>query len=322
MSDAPIFNLDPVLLHLGPMQLRYYGIIFASMLYIGFLLWRWQMLRGGKPSDLADKYLVWGVIAVLFGSRLGHCLFYEPAKYLADPITILYFWEGGLSSHGCTVGLVIAMLLFSLKYKLNFLEVLDRFAMSAAVGAAAVRLGNFLNSEIVGRVTNVPWAVRFPRHDCVDLGLCKAVFHNPSVRPEDTAQWAELIARTPARHPSQLYEFALGLFVLLSLYMADRWAGREKRPLGLLASLFLVIYFAGRFCVEYVKEYQSGALETNGLGLTEGQKLSIIPFAIGLALLGWVIVKRRPTHLGEIPAPTVVAPAKKPTPKAAKRAKR
>jgi phosphatidylglycerol---prolipoprotein diacylglyceryl transferase len=75
VSDAPIFNLDPVLLHMGPLQLRYYGLIFASMLYIGFLLWRWQMLRGGHDSDLADKYLIWGVIAVLFGSRLGHCLF-------------------------------------------------------------------------------------------------------------------------------------------------------------------------------------------------------------------------------------------------------
>ena len=322
MSDAPIFNLDPVLLHMGPLQLRYYGLIFASMLYIGFLLWRWQMLRGGHDSDLADKYLIWGVIAVLFGSRLGHCLFYEPEKYLSDPITILYFWEGGLASHGATLGLVIAMLLFSLKYKLRYLEVLDRFAMSAAVGAAAVRLGNFLNSEIVGRVTNVPWAVRFPRYDCAALKLCGEVFHNPATRPEDSPYWKQLIANTPARHPSQLYEFAIGLFVLFSLYMADRWAGREKRPLGLLAALFLVLYFAGRFFVEFVKEYQDGALEKSGMGLTEGQKLSIVPFAVGLALLGWVIVKRRPTHDGPIPEPTVVAPAKKPAPKGKKRAKR
>lgn len=322
MGDAPIFNLDPVLLHLGPLQLRYYGIIFASMLYVGFLLWRWQMLRGGHASDLADKYLIWGVIAVLFGSRLGHCLFYEPAKYLADPVTILYFWEGGLASHGATVGLVVAMLLFSLKYRLRFLEVLDRFSMSAAVGAAAVRLGNFLNSEIVGRVSDVPWAVRFPRHDCSALRLCDEVFRTPGVRPAEAPEWAELIAATPARHPSQLYEFALGLFVLLSLYLADRWAGREKRPLGLLASLFLVLYFSGRFFVEFVKEYQDGALETSGRGLTEGQVLSILPFAAGLALLAWVIARRRPTHDGPVPEPTVPSPAKKPAPKSKKRSKR
>jgi phosphatidylglycerol---prolipoprotein diacylglyceryl transferase len=322
VSDAPIFNLDPVLLHMGPLQLRYYGIIFASMLYIGFLLWRWQMLRGGKDSDVADKYLIWGVVAVLLGSRLGHCLFYEPDKYLADPITILYFWEGGLSSHGCTVGLVVAMLLFSLKYKLRFLEVLDRFSMSAAVGAAAVRLGNFLNSEIVGRVTTVPWGVKFPRYDAHELGLFAKVYGDPSVRPEDSHYWAKLVAETPVRHPSQLYEFAIGLFVLFSLYMADRWAGREKRPLGLLAALFLVLYFAGRFCVEFVKEFQDGALEKSGVGLTEGQKLSIVPFAVGLVLLAWVIAKRRPTHDGPIPEPTIVAPARKPAQRPKKRSKR
>ena len=318
MSDAPVFNLDPVMwettFHIGNStfhpQLRYYGLIFAAMLYIGFLLWRWQMLRGGHKPEIADKYLIWGVIAVLLGSRLGHCLFYEPETYLADPIRILKFWEGGLSSHGCTVGLVIAMLLFSYKYKLRFLEVLDRFAMSATIGAAAVRLGNFLNSEVVGRVTNVPWAIRFPRHDCGRLGVCDEVFHNAKIlRPEDNPEWARLIAETPARHPSQLYEFALGIFVLVSLYLADRWAGREKRPIGLLAALFLVLYFAGRFCVEFVKEYQDGALEKSGQGLTEGQILSVVPFAIGLMLLGWVIVKRRPTHDGPIPEPWVEKPA-------------
>lgn len=320
MGDALVFSLDPVLVHLGPMQLRYYGLIFAAMLYIGFVLWRWQMLRGGHKPEIADKYLIWGVIAVLLGSRLGHCLFYEPDVYLADPIRILKFWEGGLASHGATVGLVVAMLLFSLKHKLRFLEVLDRFAMSAAVGAAAVRLGNFLNSEIVGRVSDVPWAVKFPRNDCAALGWCDKIFKNPDVIPEQHPLWDRLIEQTPARHPSQLYEFALGLFVLLSLYLADRWAGREKRPIGLLAALFLVLYFAGRFCVEFVKEYQDGALETNGQGLTEGQVLSVVPFAVGLMLLGWVLVKRKPTHDGPIPEPYV---EKKPEPaKKGKKGKR
>jgi len=318
LSDAPIFNLDPVLVHLGPLQLRYYGLIFAAMLYIGFVLWRWQMLRGGHKPEIADKYLIWGVIAVLLGSRLGHCLFYEPETYLADPIRILKFWEGGLASHGATVGLVIAMLLFSIKHKLRFLEVLDRFSMSACIGAAAVRLGNFLNSEIVGRVTDVPWALRFPRHDCGRLDLCEEIFHNAKILPEDNPEWARLIEHTPARHPSQLYEFALGIFVLVALYLADRWAGREKRPIGLLASLFLVLYFAGRFCVEYVKDYQGGALET-GQGLTEGQILSILPFFVGALLLGWVIAKRRPTHDGPIPEPWVEKkPAAKPKGKSKK----
>ena len=270
MEQGFIFDLDPVLLHLGSLQLRYYGIIFASMLYIGFLIWRHQMLRAGYRLELAEKFLIWGVIAVLVGSRLGHCLFYEWDRYSQDPISMLYFWHGGLSSHGATIGLVLAMLLFSIKYKLRYLEGLDRMSMPSAVGAAAVRLGNFFNSEIVGRETDVPWAVQFPRYDRME-GLAPV--------------W---------RHPSQLYEFSMGLAILGILYLVDRKTGREKRPLGLLAALFLVLYFCGRFLVEFVKEYQN---QDPG-GLTIGQYLSIIPFAAGLLLLAWVLKARIPTNAG------------------------
>jgi phosphatidylglycerol:prolipoprotein diacylglycerol transferase len=256
LDHGIVFNLDPTIVHLGPLQLRYYGIIFAAMLYIGFILWRRQMIRGGHSEEVAEKFLIWGVVAVLAGSRLGHCFFYEPGRFLKDPITILYVWKGGLSSHGATIGLVVALVLFARKYKLSIIETLDRFSMSAAVGAASVRLGNFFNSEIVGRKTDLPWAVRF-------------------VRYEDGGAYA--------RHPSQLYEFAFGLFVLLVLYLADRRSGREQRPRGLLAGLFLVVYFAGRFMVEFVKEYQT--LEDSFL--TMGQYLSIIPFVCGVVLLVW-----------------------------------
>lgn len=241
----------------GPLQLRYYGLIFASMLYIGFILWRWQMVRGGYPLEVAERFLIWGVVGVLVGSRLGHCFFYEPERFLTDPIKILQVWKGGLSSHGATIGCVVTVLLFAKKYKLPYLETLDRFAMPASVGAAAVRLGNFFNSEIVGRATDLPWAVRFMRHD------------NGAV----------------ARHPSQLYEFTFGLFVLLVLYVADRVAGREKRPVGLLSGLFLTVYFTGRFLVEFVKEYQVDALIEGHSSLTMGQYLSILPFACGVGLL-------------------------------------
>ncbi|MCP4606623.1 MAG: prolipoprotein diacylglyceryl transferase [Proteobacteria bacterium] len=255
-----VWNIDPTIFTLGPLQLRYYGIIFASMLYIGFIIWRRQMLRAGYSLDATERFLVWGVIAVLVGSRLGHCLFYEPVRFLKDPITILYVWKGGLASHGATAGLVVALILFALKYKIPIIEVLDRLSMSSAVGAAAVRLGNFFNSEIVGRPTDLPWAVRFPLYDCRGGRLCDAAV---------------------PRHPSQLYEFAFGLFVLLVLYLADRFAGREKRPRGLLAGLFLTVYFSGRFTVEFVKEYQT--LEESFL--TMGQYLSIIPVLCGIGLL-------------------------------------
>ncbi len=258
MANGIVFDLDPVLLSLGPFQIRYYGVIFATMLYLGFLMWRSQMLRGGHSEDLANQFFIWGVLAVLVGSRLGHCFFYEPARYLRHPLEILKFWKGGLSSHGATVALVITLIWFAKKHRMHAMEVMDRFAMSAAIGAASVRLGNFFNSEIVGRETTVAWAVRFMRFDDGKV----------------------------ARHPSQLYEFAMGLLVLLVLYLADRWAGKERRPLGLLASLFFVFYFSGRFVVEYFKEYQAWATSS---ALTEGQYLSIVPILAGFAMLAWTI---------------------------------
>lgn len=270
--DAFVWNIDPTIAHLGPFQLRYYGIIFASMLYIGFLIWRKQALRGGYSAELADRYLMWGVVGVLAGARLGHCLFYEPERYLADPITILYFWKGGLASHGATVGVILSIVFFSLKFKLGVLETLDRMTMPSAVGAAAVRLGNFFNSEIVGRKTDVAWAMRFPLHDCHTLEPCAAAV---------------------PRHPSQLYEFFFGLFVLLTLYLADKAAGKEKRPVGMMTGIFLGMYFFGRFMIEFVKEYQVDKLIEENSSLTMGQYLSIIPCAFGVSILIWSFIAKK-----------------------------
>ncbi len=253
--DGIIFNLDPEIVKIGPFAIRYYGIIFVIMLFLGYLLWRWQMLRGGYSEDLAERFIIWGVIAVLLGARFGHVFFYHAEEYLADPIRILQFWKGGLASHGATLGLLIALILFAIKNKVHVLEVLDRFTFSAATGAAMVRLGNFLNSEIVGRATDVPWAVRFVRYD------------NGAV----------------ARHPSQIYEFLMGAIILLILYYADKWAGKEKRPRGLLAGVFMTLYFLGRFMVEFFKEPHT----LHDSALTMGQYLSILPFLVGIGLLVW-----------------------------------
>lgn len=269
------FNLDPVLVHLGPLQIRYYGAVFALTLLVAFWVWRRQMLRGGYSAAVAERFLAWGTIATLAGARLGHCLFYEPARYLSDPLTILFFWEGGLASHGATIGLLLALFLFARSHRVRTLELVDRFAMSAAVGASGIRLANFLNSEVVGREATVPWAVHFMRYE--DHGAA-------------------------ARHPSQLYEFALGLTVLLALALVDRWAGREKRLRGLMTGLFLALYFGGRFFVEFFKEYQTD-FERADLGqtITMGQMLSIVPFVAGVALLVWV--KRHPRTAPPPPVP-------------------
>jgi prolipoprotein diacylglyceryl transferase len=246
------------MLTLGPVQVRYYGLLFAAMLVGGYYLWRWQMLRGGHTERQAENFFLWGAIGVIGGSRLGQVLFYDPARYLANPIEILYIWKGGLASHGGTIGLVLVLYLYARKENLPKIEVLDRFSMSAALGALMVRIGNFMNSEIVGRVSDVPWAVKFPR--CV----------YDSYLP---------LNKVPARHPSQIYEVFLGLFVLLALYLVDRkW--KEERPLGLLASLFFLLYFSGRFVVEFFKAFQT--LSPDRSPLTMGQWLSVPFILIGV----------------------------------------
>ncbi len=266
-----VWNVSPILVKIGPIQLRYYGLIFAAMMVGGYYLWRWQMLRGGHTEEQAERFFLLGVIGVVGGARLGQVLFYEPGYYLSHPIEILFIWRGGLASHGATIGLVLVLVYFAKRERLPVLEVLDRFSMSAALGALSVRIGNFFNSEIVGRVTEVPWAVKFPR--CVyDRGL-----------PLEQVPW---------RHPSQLYEFFLGLLVFLALYQVDRRL-KEERPLGLLASLFFLLYFSGRFFVEFFKEYQT--LSPSQSPLTMGQYLSIPFILLGAAGVFYSLKRGVPT---------------------------
>jgi len=269
-----VWNLDRVLVHVGPLTIYYYGIIFALTLLLAFVVWRRQILRGGYTNAQADGFFLWGTIAVLVGARLGHCLFYDPEFYLPDPQQILRIWDGGLSSHGAFLALLLVLFIYARVNRIRPLEIMDRFTMSAAIGAAGIRLANFVNSEIVGRVTDVPWAVRFMRYS-------------------DHGEFP--------RHPSQLYEFALGILVLIVLILTDRKAGKEKRPLGLLTGVFMLVYFGGRFFVEFFKEYQTTWEDQTWF--TMGQMLSFVPCLAGAALLIWVWRKKIPTDsLRPVPA--------------------
>ncbi|MBP5233936.1 MAG: prolipoprotein diacylglyceryl transferase, partial [Planctomycetes bacterium] len=272
-----VHNLDPVLLSLGPLQIRYYGAIFAASLFVAFLFWQWQMRRAGRDKKATDAMIAWGVVGTIVGARLGHCLFYEWHVYREEPWRIVKFWEGGLASHGATLGILVALFFYALRYRIPYLEVCDRFTFSAATAAAGVRLGNFLNSEIVGRVTDWPWGVRFVRYDLAAVP--------PALREA-------ALPTVPGRHPSQLYEFAMGLLVLFALWLADRALGRERRPRGAMLGLFLGLYFLGRFVVEIWKEYQTDlALDE---GLTRGQYLSIVPCLFGWGLFLAATLRRRP----------------------------
>ena len=272
MLSVLVWDFDPVLVQWGSLTIRYYGVLFSLTLLVGYFLWRWQVLRGGHGMKIADAFLLWGVVGVVVGARLGHCLFYEPQVYLSHPERMLEVWKGGLSSHGALVGLALVLWGFSRRYKLRVLEVMDRFSFAAAAGAVGIRTANFLNSEIVGRVTDVPWAVLFVRAD------------PPGTNPP-------ILSAAP-RHPAQLYEGLLALLVLAALVLIDRKAGKEKRPLGLLTGCFLTLYFGGRLFTEFFKEYQT--TWEQHLHVNAGQLLSLPPFFAGLAVLWWTWRKRVP----------------------------
>ncbi len=254
--------------------IRYYSLLYVCVFLGGFKLLDWQIKRAGGSEEDASDFVLYGVIAVLGGARLGHVFFYDFEKFKEDPTWLFRIWEGGLASHGGMIGLLVAMWLFTKFRRQSFIEGCDRFAFSAALGTILIRIGNFMNSEIVGRVTDQSWGVRFIRHD----------------GPEG-----------PLRHPSQLYEVALGLIVMAALFIADRVAGKEKRPRGLLISLFFALYFLGRFFVEYFKEYQT--LETSST-FTMGQILSIIPAAAGFFGLYVSLQKKIPAHWRVFKVPT------------------
>lgn len=269
MIDQPlVWDLSPVWFSLGTLPVRYYSVLFALTFLGGLWLWNWQMRRGGYSEDQADAFFWYGVAAVVVGARLGHVFFYEWDLYSRDPLRILYVWKGGLASHGATVGLILALWFYSRRQKIPLFEVFDRFSFSAAFGSFMVRIGNFFNSEVVGRATDMSWCMKFP--------LSVEDRHLP-------------LAAMPCRHPSQLYEVAMGLAVLCVLLLVDR-RYREKRITGLLASLFMILYFSGRFCVEFFKEYQGIDPATHAL--TEGQYLSIPFILAGFAMLAWTLRRR------------------------------
>jgi prolipoprotein diacylglyceryl transferase len=300
------WDLDPVLLHLGPLQIRYYGVLFAMTIYTGFYVWRRQALRNGESVDFAEQFLWWGVVAIVGGARLGHVFFYEYKTYLANPIEIIKFWKGGLASHGATVGLITALWLFARKHKTTWTRVGDYVAPAVALAAGGVRLGNFFNSEIVGRVSDVPWAVQFVRY-CRIEHLCP---------PPDAAC---TLQQCMPRHPSQLYEFLMGLATYVVLMYVEKKNFRRAGS-GLLAGVLLTMYFGIRIFVENFKEYQDEQLRTDGflrsidgvLGHpTTGQYLSAPLVVFGVFLIIRALRQDRDAIPEPVPTPDPErAPAK------------
>ncbi|HMJ11161.1 MAG TPA: prolipoprotein diacylglyceryl transferase [Polyangiaceae bacterium] len=257
------WNIDPVLVEIGSFQLRWYSLIFTLMFFGGYLLLAWHIRRGGGDWDEGAEFIPYGVIGSIVGARLGHAFFYEPHKLAADPMWLFRVWEGGLASHGAVVGVGVGMWLFCKRRHISFLEGADRSTYAGTLSATMVRVGNFFNSEIVGRPTDQTWGVQFLRY------------------PEHPELY---------RYPTQLFEACMGLFIMASLFVFDSAIGKEKRPRGAMIAFWFTLYFALRFTVEFFKEQQV----YRGATLDMGQYLSIPGFLLGLFGLYWAFKKRVP----------------------------
>jgi len=244
-------QFDPIAIHLGPFGIHWYGLMYLA----GFMMLLWLGKRRirtspecGWSEKQLDDILFFGVLGVILGGRLGYVLFYQPAYFLSHPLEILYVWQGGMSFHGGFLGVLVAMAFFARKEGKRWLSLMDFIAPLVPPGLAAGRLGNFINGELWGRPTDIPWGMVFPRVD--DL----------------------------PRHPSQIYEFGLegiALFLILWLYSS------KPRPVGAVSGLFLIGYGGARFVVEYFRE-PDAYLGLLSLGFSMGQWLSLPMVLVGI----------------------------------------
>lgn len=260
-SGFPMFvhpQFDPVALQIGPIALRWYGLMYLLGFGLFWLAGRYRIDRNPDSvwtrTDLDDA-LFFGILGVILGGRLGYVLFYKFGDYLAAPWKVFYVWEGGMSFHGGFLGVVIAMIWFARSRRQNWLRITDFIAPLVPLGLAAGRMGNFINGELWGRPTDVSWAMVFPQVDRL------------------------------ARHPSQLYEFAFEGIVLFVILWLFTW---KTRPLGAASALFLIGYGAFRFGVEYTRE-PDGFLGLLALGLSMGQWLSLPMVLAGAVMLAWAL---------------------------------
>jgi phosphatidylglycerol:prolipoprotein diacylglycerol transferase len=248
-------NFDPIAIHLGPLAVRWYGLMyllaFIQCIVIGRVRLRlpYVAAQGWTVKDI-DDMLFYGVLGTILGGRLGYVVFYKASYYFANPIDIFKVWEGGMSFHGGMIGVITAMILFAWQRKRTWLQVTDFVAPMVPLGLAAGRFGNFINDELWGRVTDpkAPWAMLFPsasRDDAIWLAK----------HPELDAQWHlhEIFDRYQMlpRHPSQLYEIALEGF---ALFIVMWLMSRKQRPIGAISAVFLMGYGLARFTVEFARE--------------------------------------------------------------------
>jgi phosphatidylglycerol:prolipoprotein diacylglycerol transferase len=266
-------GLDPVLLSIGGYDiLRWYSLGYLAGIFIGYWYLNKLLSKPGAPMAKrhAEDLVFYASLGIIFGGRLGYVLFYNLSYYLDHPFEILKLWDGGMSFHGGVIGTTLAILYLARKHGLNWLRIHDYVACCAPFGLFLVRIANFINHELWGAVTNVPWAVRFP--EATTLGM----------------------ADGPPRHPSQLYEAILEGLVLFAILAFMFWKTKARYEPGKLVGAFIFFYGIFRFAIEFVREpdtqFRGTFIEASGLHM--GQWLSL-PMILGGVYLMATAKRRR-----------------------------
>jgi len=245
------WDISPEIFKLGPLSIRWYGLLFAAAFLLGYNLVERMFKRDGIKIEWLDKLFMYTMIATIVGARFGHVFFYGWDFYSQHPGEILKVWHGGLASHGAAIGIITALWFYSKKVsKKSILWILDYVVIPVAIAGCFIRLGNLMNSEIIGTVSDVPWAFQFIHASVKD-------------------------PMTP-RHPAQLYEsicYLISFGILMYMY----WKTDAKKKEGMIFGSFLVLIFTARFFIEFIKENQEAFEE--GMTLNMGQLLSI-PFVL------------------------------------------
>lgn len=241
------WDIAPEIFSFSFLTLRWYGLLFAAGFVIGYRIMEWVFKCENIDIKLLDSLTMTMVLSTVIGARLGHCLFYSPDYYLANPIEILKVWEGGLASHGAAIGIILGLFIFAKRFpQISFMWILDRIVITIALAGMFIRLGNLMNSEIYGVETDLPWAFIFSNIDNVP------------------------------RHPTQIYEALSYLFVFLILFFKYKKEKQNIKP-GWLFGTFLIGIFSARFIIEFFKENQVPFEDF--LPLNMGQLLSV-PFVL------------------------------------------
>lgn len=268
MLNYITWDVSPVLFHLGPLTIRWYSLMFMIGFLAGYEIVARMFRHEGAPERWLSILLLWVVGATIVGARLGHVFFYEWDLYRQDPIKILYVWEGGLASHGGTIAIILAVILFSIfTTRRSPLWTFDRLVVPIALVGGLIRFGNLMNSEIFGHATTLPWGFKFV----------------------NSPEWHALYEGV-ACHPTQIYE-ALCYFALFGILMWMYWKrNAEERP-GLIFGVFLIGIFLPRFLIEFIKNDQVAFEQTMTLNM--GQWLSIPFILLGVAFVIYAMVRPR-----------------------------